>query len=170
MNRGTLSLRALQLVSLVSAAIAISGGGTFVLLGSAGLAVVVGAEYSSLSPVLEQAVSNIEPEVRATFDTWYRALGWYWLMTGVMLLWIIPSVQYRTDWFRFLHMGFMAVGIASIFTIADSGTNLHNRYGAVAFELGIPVLLMLWQRSVALAYTGRRHGGSEGEYCSEAEV
>lgn len=153
MDRKIVSLRSLQIVSAISAVIAITGGGTFVLFGSDGLARVVGTEYPSLSPLLEAAASNIETEIKVTFDTWYRALGWYWLTTGAMLLWITPQIQYRTDWFRFIHMGFMAVGIASLVTIANTGTNVHNRYGAVVFELGIPLLLMLWQRSVALSYS-----------------
>lgn len=84
-----------------------------------------------------------------TYSTWYRVLGWYWFVTGLMLFWITPRVQLRTDWFRFIHISFMAVGVASLVTIAQSGTNAHNRYGAVAFEIGIPCAAILWQWFVA---------------------
>jgi len=86
---------------------------------------------------------------KASFDIWYRALGWYWLMMGVMLLWIVPKIQYRTDWFRFIHISFMAVGIARALTIAENLDAPQNRYGAVAVELLVPVVLIIWQSFVA---------------------
>jgi hypothetical protein len=97
MNQQLVSLRGLQIVSLVSATIAVIGGGTFVLAGTDGVAMVVGSEYPSLSPLVKQATETIDPTMRVTFDTWYRALGWYWLTTGLMLFWITPKIQYRTD-------------------------------------------------------------------------
>ena len=151
MKRQDISLRSLQGVSLISALIAVIGGGTFVLYGTDGLPIVVGFEYPSLSPSLQQAADAVNPAISATFDTWYRALGWYWVTTGLMLFWIIPKIQYHSDWFRFIHLGFMAVGIASLITIIESGTNLHNRYGALVFELGIPCALIIWQWFVAKA-------------------
>jgi len=151
MNGKVISLRGLQFVSLISATIAVVGGGTFVLQGADGLATVVGAEYPALSPLLDRASSAIDPLMKVTFDTWYRALGWYWLTTGLMLFWITPNVQYRTDWFRLIHVAFMAVGIASLLTIIESGPNVHNRYGAVVIELGVPCVLIVWQWFVARA-------------------
>jgi len=149
MNRKRVSLRLLQGYSLFSATIAVLGGGTFVLAGIDGVAKVVGTEYSALVPMLEEAAANIDPEAKVTFSTWYRALGWYWLVTGLMLFWITPKVHLRTDWFRLVHIAFMAVGVASLMSIAEYGTNTHNRYGAVVFELGIPAGAMLWQWFVA---------------------
>ncbi|MFT4519564.1 MAG: hypothetical protein ACI9JM_001961 [Halioglobus sp.] len=70
-------------------------------------------------------------------------------MAGVMLLWIIPKIQHQTAWFRFLHIGFMVVGLSSLVSINTYGANTHNRYDAVIFELGIPALLMLWQWTLA---------------------
>lgn len=151
MNWELISLRALQTVSIISAIIAITGGGAFVLWGSDGLAVVVGREYPSLSPALVQAAANIDPSVKSIFDIWYRALGWYWLVTGIMLLWIIPKIQYRSDWFRLIHVSFMAVGIARALTIAEHGVDVQNRHGAVAIELSVPIILIIWQWFVARA-------------------
>ncbi len=119
---------------------------------------MVGTEYASLVPSIESAAAAIEPEIRVTFSTWYRVLGWYWLVTGLMLFWIIPQIATRTDWFRLIHLGFMAVGIASLVTISERGTNLHNRFGAVVFEIGIPIGFMVWQTVVA-----RAHARSKGE-------
>jgi hypothetical protein len=36
-------------------------------------------------------------------------------------------------------------------TIAESGTNAHNRYVPVVFQLGIPIAAIVWQRYVARA-------------------
>jgi hypothetical protein len=149
MNRRVVSLRLLQLYSLGSATIAVLGGGAFVLGGIDGVARVVGTEYSALVPMLEQASASIDPEAGVTFSTWYRVLGWYWLVTGLMLFWITPKVQLRTDWFRFIHVAFMAVGVASLVTISQHGTNVHNRFGAVVFEIGIPSAAIVWQWFVA---------------------
>lgn len=149
MNYRLLSLRALQLYAIANGVIAVIGGGTFVWFGSEGLSMVVGVKFPALAPLLEQTAISIEPGVRVTFDTWYRALGWYWLVTGLMLFWITPNIQNRTDWFRFIHIGFMAVGIANLMTIIQSGVNVHSRYLSVVIEIGVPILSMLWQWSVA---------------------
>ncbi len=140
-----ISLRFLQAFSAVSALIAIWGGGTFMLNGVEGVALIVSTEYPELKPMLELAATNIEAAPRVTFDHWYRVLGWYWLVMGLMLLWIIPKIQYQTAWFRLIHLSFMAVGLSSLLSISEYGTNTHNRYGAVVIELAIPALLMLWQ-------------------------
>ena len=125
------------------------GGGTFVLLGTEGLPQVVGVEYPSLVDDLSRSVAGIDDTVRATFDTWYRALGWYWLVTGAMLFWITRNIEVETVWFRFINIGFMAVGVATTVTIAETGTNIHNRYGALIPEYGIPLLAIIWQYFVA---------------------
>lgn len=143
------SLRGLQLVSLVSAAIAILGGGAFVLNGIDGVPLVVSREYPELESALSHAAANIDVKMKVTFDHWYRVLGFYWFVTGLMLLWIIPRIQQQTAWFRFIHLGFMAVGISSLLSIAEYGTNTHNRYGAVIIELSVPSILILWQWYVA---------------------
>ena len=152
MDKKNISLRLLQAFALINATIAVVGGGTFVVFGVDGVARVVGTEYAALVPMLQEASANIDAEARVTFSTWYRVLGWYWLVTGLMLFWITPKIHLRSDWFRLIHVGVMAVGIASLATIAESGTNAHNRYGAVVLELGIPIAAIVWQRYVARAH------------------
>jgi hypothetical protein len=148
-NRRQISLRLLQVYSLFSATIAVLGGGTLVLAGIDGLPRVVGIEYSTLVPALQTATANIEPEIRVTFSTWYRSLGWYWFVTGLMLFWITPKVHLRTDWFRLIHVAFMAAGVATLVSIVEHGTNVHNRYVALVPEFGIPCGAMVWQWFVA---------------------
>ena len=150
----TVSFRGIQVYAVGSALMAIVGGGSFVLLGVDGVPAVIGTEYPSLVPALESAASAIDPSTRATFDTWYRALGWYWFVTGLMLLWITPQIHRNTAWFRFIHVGFMAAAVANAVTIVDTGTNAHSRYGAVVIELIAPTVAMLWQRSVAKSQLG----------------
>jgi hypothetical protein len=145
MKMTNISLRSLQAISIISALIAITGGGTFMLNGVDGVALVVSSEYPELKPLLQLAAADIDAASRVTFDHWYRVLGWYWLVTGLMLLWIIPNVQHNTAWFRLIHLSFMAVGLSSLLSIMEYGTNVHNRYGAVIIELSVPSLLMLWQ-------------------------
>lgn len=114
-----------------------------------GVAIVVGAEFPSVASILVSAPESLSSTAHPSFDMWYRALGWYWFMTGVMLLWITPNVAQRTEWFRLIHIAFMAVGIATFLTLLESGTNEHLRYGNLVPELGVPLLAMAWQRSVA---------------------
>lgn len=148
-DRSTISLRGLQAFMLISAVIAILGGGSFVLSGIDGVARVLGTEYPALKPMLGEAASAMAAEPRVTFDHFYRVLGWYWLMTGVMLLWITPSVASQTAWFRFIHIAFMAVGVANILSMAEYGTNAHLRSVALVPELGVPCVAMFWQTLVA---------------------
>ena len=145
----TVSFRALQVYCVLSAAIAIVGGGNFVVNGVDGVPRAVATEYPGLVADLEVASAAIDAAVRPTFDTWYRSLGWYWLVTGLMLLWIVPRVRTATAWFRFIHLGFMATGVANAVTIATTGTNVHSRYDAVAIELTVPTVAILWQTWVA---------------------
>lgn len=151
MPRRRISLRLLQVYCVFSALIALAGGGTFVLYGIDGLPRVVGTEYGGLVAPLTDAAGQIEPKIRVTFSTWYRSLGWYWFTSGLMLLWITPNVERQTAWFRFIHLGFMAAGVATAVTISESGTNLHNRYDAMIPEFGIPAAAMVWQWFVARA-------------------
>jgi len=149
MTWSVVSLRGLQILSLLSALIAIVGGGTFVLYGTEGVALVLGTEFPALSARLTNASDELDTIARPSFDLMYRALGWYWLMSGVMLLWIIPSIAHRTDWFRLIHIGFMAVGVASVITLMDTGPNEHIRYIGLVPEFGIPLLAIAWQGYVA---------------------
>ncbi len=157
-----ISKRGLQLYCLLSALVAIIGGGMFVVFGMAAVPRVVGVEYAALVNALSNSVGAIDSSVRVTFDTWYRALGWYWLMAGVMLLWVTPRVDEETAWFRFINVGFMAVGVAAAVTIAQSGTNVHNRFGALVPEFGIPLLAIVWQYFVAKTPKGASFGAAHG--------
>ena len=143
------SYRALQAFAVLSATIAIAGGGTFVLLGIDAVPVVVGTEYPHFVTELEKSVQQISETAPVTFDTWYRLLGWYWVSAGLMLLWITPSIRTSTAWFRFIHVAFMAAGIANALTIYNSGVNIHARYDAVAIELLVPILAIVWQWRVS---------------------
>ena len=122
------SLRLFQALCAVSTLIAVLGGGSFVLNGADGVALAVGAEYPALVPRLEAAAASIDSVSRGTFDTWYRALGWYWVVTGLMMIWVIPNIETQWPWIRFIHIGFMGVVVANIFTILDTGTNAHPRF------------------------------------------
>lgn len=151
MNWQTISLRGLQAYCLISALIAVVGGGSFVVAGADGLALVVGAERPELAPLLQTAADAIDDRVRGIVDTWYRALGWYWLMTGLMVLWITPRIAERTDWFRFVGVAFMAVGVGNAVSMVQSGAGVHDSYVGLAFEFGIPLLAIVWQAAVARA-------------------
>ena len=81
-DRSTISLRGLQAFMLINAAIAILGGGNFVLSGIDGVEQVLGMEYPALKPMLAEAAAAMAAEPRVSIDHFYRVLGWYWLMTG----------------------------------------------------------------------------------------
>ncbi|MFT4519563.1 MAG: hypothetical protein ACI9JM_001960 [Halioglobus sp.] len=62
MDMQKFSLRGLQLVSLVSAGVAIHGGGTFVLNGIDGVAPIFSREYLELVPALSAAAAAMDAE------------------------------------------------------------------------------------------------------------
>jgi hypothetical protein len=144
-----LSYRTLQVYAVFSALIAIVGGATFVLMGIDAVPIVVGTEYPDYVAELEISARRISESEPVTFEAWYRLLGWYWVMTGLMLLWITPSIGASTAWFRFIHFGFMAAGVSNAITIVTSGVNVHARYDAVIIELLVPTLAMIWQWRVS---------------------
>ncbi len=148
-DRANISLRGLQVASVISALIAVVGGGTFVLTGVDGVARVLGTEFPEMRPMLAEAAAAMASEPRVSFDLFYRSLGWYWMMTGGMLFWIIPNIASQTAWFRFIHVAFMAVGMTTLLSIAEHGTNAHLRYANLIPELGVPSTLIVWQTFVA---------------------
>ena len=93
------SYRALQAFAVVSATIAIVGGGTFVLLGIDAVPVVVGTEYPHIVTELEKSVQQISETAPVTFDTWYRLLGWYWVSAGLMYFGLRLQLEHQQHGF-----------------------------------------------------------------------
>lgn len=146
-----ISIRGLQIYCVLNVAIAVIGGGSFVLFGIEGLA-------RFTTPDVLQSIRDIEGPALSIMDTWYRLLGWYWLVAGLMLLWITPRVQFSGAWFRFIHIGFMAAGIANAVLLL-SGSNGVASPEALIPEFGIPLLAMFWQWRLELG-NGASHEGA----------
>lgn len=161
LNSQALSRREFQGYCLLSALVALAGGGSFLLLGAEGVPRVTGAEYPALVDPLTEALVAIPLSERPTFDLWFRVLGWYWLSAGLMSAWITPRVEFETAWFRFVNLAFMAVGVASALTISQTGTNAHLRYDALLPQIGIPLTAIVWQTLMCRA--AKRAAPSCGE-------
>ena len=139
MNWHQISLRGLQLYCVVSALIAVVGGGSFVILGSGALT------YFSQGGV--STLADLNATTLAWVDIWYRTLGCYWLSTGLILAWLTPTVQTQTAIFRLTHIGFIGAGVATTFALSE-GSQVRSIV-ALLPELGIPALAILWQLALA---------------------
>jgi hypothetical protein len=133
------SRRFLQLFAGVNVLIACYNGGAFVLLGIDAVPLIARAELGS----------GVGDPARALLDTWYRVLGWNWVCVGLMLAWVIPAIERHTAWFRFIMVAFMAVGVGRISAVAAFGFSDHNPAYAIAIELLVPTVCIVWQSRVS---------------------
>ena len=127
-----MSKKALQIVLAVLALIPILTGGMDLILGTG---------------ALNLPVEVFRPEVinNAFLDSQTRFLGAIWFGLGIMMYWVIPSIDKQTTLFRLL-MGIIFLGgigrLSSVFLV---GLPPAESIAAIVLELiGMP-LLILWQ-------------------------
>jgi hypothetical protein len=137
-----ISRRLLQFFVGLNALVAVYNGGAFLLFGIEGVPIVARVELSI-------PIDAIDEPARGVLDTWYRALGWVWLSVGLMLAWILPSVERSTAWFRFIHIAFLCVGIGRLASVLEYGVTRHNPLWAIAIEIVVPLAFIAWQSRVA---------------------
>ena len=127
----------------ISAVQALIGGGLYLWFGGAGLSIVTGSPLS------------IEP----TAPTWvvvdymYRALAGIWFALGLMLAFILPSIEKHSAWFALICTAIFAMGVGRLLSVLQYGSVPQNSLGAMIAEFVLPPVLVLWQRRVAKAYT-----------------
>lgn len=132
-----MSKKALQIVLAILALIPILTGGMDLILGAQALNVAGGA----LPPEVLQNV---------VLDSQTRFLGGIWFGIGVILYWVIPSVDKRTALFRLLAGGIFLGGIGRFVSAFLVGLPPAEFIAATVLELiGMP-LLVLWQSRVSL--------------------
>jgi hypothetical protein len=127
-----MSKRALQIVLAILALIPILTGGLDLFLGARALNVAGGV----FPP---EVISN------AFLDSQIRFLGAIWFGIGVMMYWIIPSIDQQTTLFRLLAGAIFLGGIGRLSSAFLVGLPPSEFIVFIALELiGMP-LLVLWQ-------------------------
>jgi hypothetical protein len=131
-----MSKKALQIVLAVLGLIPILTGGLSLVLGVGALSVVGGDITSEMS-------SNI------VFDSEIRFLGAIWLGVGVLVYWIIPSIDKQTTLFRLLTGTIFLGGIGRSLSAFLVGIPPALFIAIIVLELlGMP-LLVLWQSFIS---------------------
>jgi len=133
-----MSRRLLQIFAAVNALVALYKGGAFVVLGIAAVPSIAGPE-----------IPGIGESTQSLLDTWYRVLGWVWVSVGLMLAWITPAIETHTAWFRLIFVAFMCVGVGRLSAVAAHGFTSENTLGAIALEILVPSVCIVWQGFVA---------------------
>lgn len=133
------SRRILQIFLAVNVLLAGYNGGAFVLLGIDAVPLIARAELGG-------GINEVD---RAQLDTWYRVLGWNWVCVGLMLAWIIPSIERHTAWFRFIMIAFMGVGVGRVSAVLAYGFSERNPAYAIGLEILVPLACIVWQSRVA---------------------
>jgi len=105
-----MSKKMLQIVLAVLGLIPILTGGLSIILGVGALSVVGGS-------VPSEAINNV------AIDSDIRFLGAIWFSIGVILYWVIPSIDKQTTLFRLL--------IGGIFLV-DGGRSLPRVYNEIS--------------------------------------
>ena len=139
MSGSSLSRRGLQIAVALAAADALGGGTLSLVRGVAGLSVFTPAPLP------------IDPgdPAWAAADYMFRALAGIWFVLGLMLAYVVPSIERRTAWFRFLQLAVFAMGVGRALSAAAIPLAPGSSLGAMIGELALPPLLVLWQRRVA---------------------
>lgn len=135
------SRRLLQIAVAISSANALLGGGLYLWRGVAGLSLFT----PSPLPVVPS-----DP-TWAVVDYMFRALAGIWFALGLMLAWIIPSIEKHSAWFALICAAMFAMGVGRLLSLAHFPPAAGNSLGAMVTEFVLPPILVLWQRSVARA-------------------
>ncbi len=132
-----MSKKALQIVLAILALIPILTGGLDLVLGAQALNIAGGALPS-------EVVQNV------VLDSQTRFLGAIWFGIGVILYWVITSVDKRTVLFRLLAGAIFLGGVGRLVSAFLIGLPPVEFIAATMLELiGMP-LLILWQSRVSL--------------------
>ena len=79
----------------------------------------------------------------------YRFLSGLFLGVGLVLLSCVPAIERRTARFRWTCAAVVIGGLARAFGIVTGGAPSAGHWLALAAELGVVPLLLLWQARVA---------------------
>jgi hypothetical protein len=145
MDRARLSRRLLQIVAGVSSVQALIGGGLYLSRGVAGLSLF------TPSPL---PVESGDPSW-AVVDYMFRALAGIWFAMGLMLAWVIPSIERHSAWFALICTAIFGMGVGRLLSLASFTPAPGNSLGAMVGELVLPPLLVFWQRRVARAHASQ---------------
>lgn len=136
MNRANLSRRLLQVAAVLCAAPALLGGGLYLWKGIDGIPMFNPREQYDFN--------------WRVVDSMFRAFAGVWFVLGLMLVWMIPSIEKHATWFTFACLAVFAMGLGRVMSLGHYGFYGSGLYhGAMIIELSLPQLLILWQRSVA---------------------
>ncbi len=145
MNRASFSRRLLQVAAAISSVQASIGGGLYLWRGVAGLSLF------TPSPL---PVDPADP-TWAVVDYMFRALAGIWFVLGLMLAYIVPSIEKRSAWFGFICLAIFGMGVGRLLSFVHFPPAPGNSLGAMGAELVLPPVLVLWQRRVARASASR---------------
>jgi hypothetical protein len=81
----------------------------------------------------------------------FRALAGIWFVLGLMLAYVIPSIEKRSAWFALICLAIFGMGVGRFLSFVHFSPAPGNSLGAMVAELVLPPILVLWQRSVARA-------------------
>jgi hypothetical protein len=128
--------RVLQTVLAILGLIPILTGGLDFVLGARSLHVV-----GSLMPL--DAVNDV------VLDSQIRFLAAIWLGVGIILYWVIPSIDRQTTLFRLLMCGIFLGGIGRMSSAVLVGIPPVQFLAVIVLELvGVPILI-LWQSALS---------------------
>jgi hypothetical protein len=145
MSWPNVSRRLLQVSVAIGALEAIAGGALYLARGVAGLSVF------TPSPL---PIDPADPSWGAV-DYMFRALAGLWLALGLMLAYVVPSIERRSAWFFFLQLAIFAMGVGRALSAAHVPLAPGSSLGAMIAEFALPPVMILWQRSVARACAAR---------------
>jgi hypothetical protein len=136
-----LERRLLQVAAGLSAIHFLTGGGFYLWRGVAGL---------SLFRPSPLPVDASDP-MWANIDFMVRALAGIWFALGIMLAYIVPSIERHSAWFALIFLAVFAMGVGRLLSLLAFGPAPGNSMAAMVAEFVLPPVYVFWQRRVAKA-------------------
>jgi len=133
------SRRLLQRAVALSSVNALLGGALYLTRGVAGLSLFTPAPLP---------IDATDP-TWAVVDYMFRALAGIWFALGLMLAYVVPSIEKHSAWFSLLCVAIFGMGVGRLFSLAHFPLAPGSSVGALVGELVLPTILVLWQRRVA---------------------
>jgi len=135
----SLHRRLLQIAAVLSAVHFVTGGAFYLWRGVAGLSLF------TPSPLPVEAGDPMW----ANLDYMFRAFAGIWCALGVMLFYIVPSIERQSAWFALIFLAVFAIRVGRLLSYLSFGPAEGNSVGAMIGELVMPPVYVLWQRWVA---------------------
>ena len=127
----------LQFMVAIGAMQALLGGGYYLWVGVSGLSVFSDVPLDVMGATLSR------------IDYMFRALAGVWFALGLLLAYLIPTIEKHQMLFVLVYFALFMMGVGRYVSLAAYGETDGNSIAAMYAELVIPIVMIIWQHLTA---------------------